>query len=133
CQTSFMQGKLGMWLDAIGFAAPFEDPTKSQVVGKVGYGVTPRGPKAHHTGVFGEGIGIATGSERQEAAWLFVQWATNKANQLTMFKSGSGAPARVSPFNDTQTIAESAFGQQYFDCLTQSAAIGRQGLPEITA
>lgn len=133
CQTSFLQGKLGMWLDAIGFAAPFEDASKSQVVGKVGYGVTPKGPKAHHTGVFGEGIGIAAASERTPAAWLYVQWATNKANQLTMFKSGSGAPARVSPFNDKATIASSPFGQQYFDCLTGSAAIGRAGLPQITA
>lgn len=133
CQTSFLQGKLGMWLDAIGFAAPFEDPSKSQVVGKVGYGVTPKGPKAHHTGVFGEGIGVANASERKQLAWLYLQWATNKANQLTMFKSGSGAPARVSPFNDQETIAASPFGQQYFDCLTQSAAIGRPGLPQITA
>jgi ABC-type glycerol-3-phosphate transport system substrate-binding protein len=45
-QTSFIQGKIGMWIDGIGFAPPVEDPTKSRVVGKVGYAVMPPGPKA---------------------------------------------------------------------------------------
>jgi ABC-type glycerol-3-phosphate transport system substrate-binding protein len=37
CQTLFMQGNAAMWYDGVGFAAPLEDPTKSRVVGKVGY------------------------------------------------------------------------------------------------
>src|SRR6476660_7144107 len=45
-QTLFLQGKAAMWLDGIGFAQPLEDPSKSRVVGKVGYGVMPAGPKA---------------------------------------------------------------------------------------
>ena len=32
-QTSFSQGKIGMWIDGIGFAPPLEDPTKSRIVG----------------------------------------------------------------------------------------------------
>src|ERR1035437_868989 len=30
CQTSFSQGKIGMWIDGIGFSAPLIDPTKSK-------------------------------------------------------------------------------------------------------
>ena len=45
CQSAFLQGKVGMWLDGVGFAPPLEDPDKSRVVGKVGYGVMPRGPE----------------------------------------------------------------------------------------
>jgi len=36
-QSLFLQGKAAMWLDGIGFAQPLEDPTKSRIVGKVGY------------------------------------------------------------------------------------------------
>ena len=32
CQSSFLQGKVGMWMDGIGFAPPLEDPKKSRVV-----------------------------------------------------------------------------------------------------
>ena len=36
CQSAFLQGKVGMWLDGVGFAPPLENPQKSRVVGKVG-------------------------------------------------------------------------------------------------
>ena len=49
CQTSFLQGQAAMWLDGIGFAQPLEDPTKSRIVGKVGYGV-------HAAGAEGAGL-----------------------------------------------------------------------------
>ncbi len=49
-QSLFVQGKAAMWLDGIGFAQPLEDPTKSRIVGKVGYGVMPPGPKAAGVG-----------------------------------------------------------------------------------
>ena len=42
CQSAFLQGKVGMWLDGVGFAPPLEDPDKSRIVGKVGYGVMPK-------------------------------------------------------------------------------------------
>src|SRR5262245_16009176 len=62
CQTTFAQGRAAIWLDGIGFAPPLEDATKSKVVGKVGYGVMPKGPKAHHTAIFGDGMGITRGT-----------------------------------------------------------------------
>ena len=39
------RARAAMWLDGIGFAPPLEDPTKSRIVGKVGYGVMPPGPE----------------------------------------------------------------------------------------
>ncbi len=131
CQTTFMQGRAAMWLDGIGFATPLEDPSKSRIVGKVGYGVTPPGPKAHHAGMFGDGIGISRGSAKKEAAWLYIQFITNKAQQLAMLKAGAGAPARSSAYLDTATIEASKFGKQYFDCLLNSAKIARAALPQI--
>lgn len=131
CQTTFMQGRAAMWLDGIGFATPLEDPSKSRIVGKVGYGLTPPGPKAHHAGMFGDGIGISRGSQKKEAAWLYIQHMTNKAQQLAMLKAGAGAPARSSAYLDKATIESSKFGKQYFDCLLNSAKIARAALPQI--
>lgn len=131
CQTTFMQGRAAMWLDGIGFATPLEDPSKSRIVGKVGYGVTPPGPKAHHAGMFADGIGISRGSQKKQAAWLYLQFMTNKANQIAMLKAGAGAPGRSSAYLDQETIASSKFGKQYFECLLASAKIARAGLPQI--
>jgi len=131
CQTTFAQGRAAMWIDGIGFAPPLEDSTKSRIVGKVGYGVMPKGPKAHHTAIFGDGMGIASASTKKEAAYLYCQWATNKANQLKMLLAGAGSPARNSPLMNTEAISKSKFGKEYFDCLLGSAKIGRPGLPVI--
>ena len=57
-----------MWLDGIGFAPPLEDPTKSRIVGKVGYGVMPAGPKAQHSGMFGDGMGVSASSKKKGPA-----------------------------------------------------------------
>src|SRR6266496_2849368 len=59
-QSLFLQGKAAMWLDGIGFAQPLEDPTKSRIVGKVGYGVMPAGPKQRVSALFADGEGIST-------------------------------------------------------------------------
>ena len=64
-QSLFVQGKAAMWLDGIGFAQPLEDPTKSRIVGKVGYGVMPPGPKQQVSAMFGDGEGISAFSARR--------------------------------------------------------------------
>ena len=89
CQTTFAQGRAAMWLDGIGFATPLEDPTKSKVVGKVGYGITPAGPKAHHSATFADGLGIPRSSTKKGAAWYYAQFMANKKNQIAMLKSGA--------------------------------------------
>lgn len=131
CQSTFATGRAAMWLDGIGFAAPLEDATKSRVAGKVGYGIVPAGPKAHHSATFADGMGIPTSCTRKGAAWLYIQWACNKENQLTMLKNGAGSPARNSPLADTETIRASKFGKEWFDTILGSAKIGRPGLPVI--
>ncbi|WNJ91399.1 sugar ABC transporter substrate-binding protein [Bosea sp. 685] len=131
CQTTFMQGRAAMWLDGIGFATPLEDPTKSRIVGKVGYGVTPAGPKGHHSALFGDGLGIARGSKNKQAAWLYVQFMCNKGHQLAMIKAGAGAPGRLSALSNPEAAAGSRFPKQYFECLAESGKIARAGLPQI--
>jgi multiple sugar transport system substrate-binding protein len=130
-QTSFSQGKIGMWIDGIGFAPPLEDPTKSRIVGKVGYGVMPQGPKARHSATFADGIGIPVASKKREAAYLYCQWATSKLMCNRLLQSGGGSPCRASSYTNPEVVAGIKLPREWLQCLQDSAAIGRQGLPEI--
>ncbi len=79
CQAAFLQGKVGMWLDGIGFAPPGEDPAKSRIVGKIGYGVMPKGPKIAASATFGDGLAVpAAATTKKEAAYLYCQWGVSK-------------------------------------------------------
>ena len=89
-QSAFLQGKIGMWLDGVGFAPPLENPEKSRVVGQVGYGVMPAGPKDHAASTTGDGIGVTAASSHREAAYLYCQWAVSKAMGARLLQSGSG-------------------------------------------
>ncbi len=58
-------GKIGMWFDGVGFAPPIENPEKSRVVGKAGYGVMPKGPAQQAAGTFGDGLGVVEASTKK--------------------------------------------------------------------
>lgn len=131
CQTSFMQGTVGMWIDGLGFAKPLEDSATSKVAGKVGYGVFPAGPKARHSPLFGSGMGVSAFSPRKEAAYLYCVWATDKQNQARMLQTGAGAPCRASAITDPEVLASLAFPKEWAETLVESARIARPGLPVI--
>lgn len=131
CQSAFLQGKIGMWMDGVGFAPPLEDPTKSRIVGKVGYGVMPKGPVAHVSGTFGDGIGVAEASSQKEAGYLYCQWAVSKLMGTRLLQSGSGVPFRNSILNDPEVRQGVKLPAEWVDCVAQSAAISQLGLPVI--
>jgi len=130
-QSLFLQGKAAMWIDGSGFAPPLEDATKSKVVGKTGYGLMPPGPKAQVSAMFGDGIGISRYSTKKGAAFLYLQWATNKAMQARMLQSGSGAPVRNSAFGNAEAIRGLTVPKEWVDTVVGSLAIARPGLPII--
>jgi multiple sugar transport system substrate-binding protein len=131
CQTTFSQGTAAMWFDGIGFAPPLEDPSKSKVVGKVGYGLQPAGPVARHSGMFGDGLGIAAKTKNQGPAYLYCQWATNKKNQARMLAAGAGSPARESAYSDPEALANLKVPKEWVDTLIASGKIGLPSLPQI--
>ena len=130
-QSLFLQGKAAMWLDGIGFAQPLEDPTKSRIVGKVGYGVMPTGPKAQVSALFGDGEGISTFSKKKGPSWFYLQWASNKANQTRMLQAAAGAPVRNSAYAAAQSSADFKAPKQWVECMLTSARIAQPGLPVI--
>ena len=131
CQTTFSQGRAAMWWDGIGFSAPLVDPTKSKIVGKVGFTPIPKGPKAQHSAVFVDGIGIPAGARNKAAAWLYVQWATSKTMFPEWLRTGSGTPPRASSYRIDDIKKNSQFPQDWFDTTVESLKISRSGLPVI--
>ncbi|MCC6192871.1 MAG: extracellular solute-binding protein [Burkholderiales bacterium] len=130
-QSLFAQGKAAMWLDGIGFAAPLEDPTKSRIVGKVGYGIMPSGPKQQVSAMFGDGQGIVSTTTKKGPAWLYLQWASNKKNQARMLEAAAGAPVRISAFADAEAMAALKTRKAWVDCMLGSVKIAQPGLPII--
>src|SRR5690606_32115947 len=131
CQSSFLQGKVGMWLDGIGFAPPLEDPNKSRVVGKVGYGVMPAGPKAQAAPTTGDGIGVAEASTKKEAAYLYCQWAISKEMGARLLQTGSGVPFRKSVIDDEAVRKGVTMPEGWVEALSKSAPISQLCLPVI--
>lgn len=130
-QSAFLQGKIGMWFDGVGFAPPMEDPEKSRVVGKVGYGIMPAGPKAQASGTFGDGIGVTAASKNKEAAYLFCQWAVSHSLGASLLQAGAGVPYRKSILEDPEVRAGVTMPAEWLDAVVGSGNVSRLALPVI--
>ncbi len=86
----FMKGSAAMIFDTNMFRALYEHPQQSIVAGKVGYTTIPAGPagKVPHVSSWSFAISATSPSEHQKAAWLFIQWATNKEHALEALLAG---------------------------------------------
>ncbi|MBV8652400.1 MAG: extracellular solute-binding protein, partial [Alphaproteobacteria bacterium] len=133
CQSLFALGRAAMWIDGIGFALPLEDPTKSKIVGKVGYSVMPKGPKEQHSALFGDAMAVSAMTKKKEAAWFYVQWATNKQNQARSLLGGYGSPGRNSAFAAASTATTLKAPKEWVQAMSDSIKVAKPGLPEITA
>ncbi|MEM8849081.1 MAG: extracellular solute-binding protein [Pseudomonadota bacterium] len=98
--AAFRQGQAAMFMDSIAFAAGFEDPDQSTVVGNVGYAMHPMGvQRASQTGGFG--IAIPKNAQNKEAAFLLLQWLTSKKGDLAVAMEG-GNPSRFSTYQNAE-------------------------------
>ncbi|WP_372573418.1 extracellular solute-binding protein [Ruegeria jejuensis] len=101
---SFLNGDTAMFLDTTVVAGQIDDPSKSQVVGKVGWALHPMGvERASQTGGFG--IGIPANAENKEAAFLLMQWLTSKKGDKLVAMAG-GNPSRFSTHADEEVNAK---------------------------
>lgn len=102
--SSFLQGKSAMYLDSTVFAGQVNDPSRSKVVGKIGWAPHPMGVrKASQTGGFG--IGIPKNAQHKEAAFLLMQWLTSKKADKLIALAG-GNPSRYSTHADADVNAK---------------------------
>ena len=95
---AFSQGTLGSYIDTHNSAAVLADPTKSQVLGKVGFARWPKGPSGRRvTSIWNWSFPINASVSDQEkaAAWLFIQWAGSKEVQAATSYGFDGAYKRL--------------------------------------
>ena len=130
-QAAFMQGRVAMWMDGIGFSLPLEDKTKSRIAGRVGYGPMPKGPKVRHSGMFGDGMGVSAYTKKQGPAYYYIQWAANKTNHGRILQTGSGVPARNSAFSNPEVLANLTAPKAFLDAAIYHGKIGRESLPVV--
>ena len=109
--AAFLQGDAAMHLDTLKIAAMSRNPNLSKIDGKVGYALHPVGTRCgSETGGFA--MGIPANAPNREAAFLFIQYMTNKAGDQRMVELG-GDPVRISTlqnntegFDDYPIVAE---------------------------
>ncbi|WP_299044794.1 extracellular solute-binding protein [uncultured Tateyamaria sp.] len=113
--NAFASGQAAMFMDSIAFMPGFEDPERSQVVGKVGYAMHPEGVRrGSQTGGFG--IGIPKNAENKEAAFLLMQWLTSKKGDLMVAMEG-GNPSRFSTYQDAGLNEKYPFAATFGEAL----------------
>ena len=112
---AFATGKAAMFMDSIAFAPTFENPQKSQVVGKVGYTLHPKGVRrGSQTGGFG--MAIPANAEHKEAAFLLMQWLTSRRGDKLVAMAG-GNPSRFSTYADREVQAKYPFAKAFGEAL----------------
>jgi ABC-type glycerol-3-phosphate transport system substrate-binding protein len=117
--TAMLSGQSAMFLDSSVIYGRLQDPTVSTVVGKTGVAPFPEGPGGRHGHSHYWSISIAESSEKKDAAWLFVQWATSKETQLALAKTGI-LPPRTS-VTDAPELNE-VFGEEFRAAVATSLA-----------
>ncbi|HWP21599.1 MAG TPA: extracellular solute-binding protein [Candidatus Cryosericum sp.] len=123
CSTQFAAGNAATyWFDASVFASIFEDPTQSQVVGKVGYLAVPPTATGNGTTHWAWGLAITENSKVKDAAWQFVQWSTSPEVEQATAKNTYG-PVRASTW---KTMA-SVFGDEFSTAVDTSLNMSAPG------
>lgn len=81
----FMAGDCLQTIETTGYGELYEDPSESQVVGKVGYAAAPTGPAGKTAQWFfsgGYAINSDVDADQQGAAWLFLQWRSSASTLI---------------------------------------------------
>lgn len=126
--AAFLQGDSAMYLDRSILAAQAADPSRSRVVGNVGYALHPEQEQCGaETGGFA--MGIPRNSQNQGAAWLFIQWFTSKGIDLELAMAGAN-PTRTSTHADPELQAMFPWYETVVEQLPCATADWRPLIPE---
>jgi multiple sugar transport system substrate-binding protein len=100
-----LQGTAAMSINWPAWISAFDDPAKSKVTGKMGFGVMP-GEKAEGRAEIGNWlIAIPRASRNADAAFEFLVWAT-AAEQMKKSAVAGNPPTRRSVFTDPELLAK---------------------------
>ena len=101
-QNAFLQGQAAFYLDSVSVFGIAQDPAKSKVAGRIGYAIHPKAAQ-HSAQTGGFGMAIPKNAKNKEAAFLFIQWMTNKAQDKKVAMLG-GSTSRWSTLADVEAV-----------------------------
>ncbi len=105
-KEQFESGRYGMIFDCDFFAAGYENPERSRVAGKLAYALPPAGPDGSIvSNIWTWALSINRNSRQKLPGWLFLQWATSKAQLLKATLAGNWNPVRKSIWSDAEVGA----------------------------
>jgi multiple sugar transport system substrate-binding protein len=100
----FVQGKAGFLVEVSNRIFYLEDPSKSQVVGKVGYALFPAGVAGRRPTMEVLSMAVSSKSKKKEAAYLFVQFVASK--EASVKQHLQGVPSvRTSVWKEPRVVA----------------------------
>lgn len=122
--NGFAQGDVAMITEWSAFYSTVVSPETSSVADCVEIAPEPMGPAGRKPALGGFSLAVASQADENEqaAAWLFIQWATSKANAREYLERG-GVPARQSAYEDP-ALAET---YKFVPALVES---WQEGVPE---
>ena len=102
----FQQGKAAFIADADSLYKNMTDPSQSTVADSVGFAAFPAGDAgAKPYNIASWGLAINDATEKKDAAWQFIEWATSKQTMLEMSKLGVSG-SRTSVWDDADATAD---------------------------
>jgi multiple sugar transport system substrate-binding protein len=90
------------------WVATFEDPSQSQVVGKISYSAIPSGTHAGASEIGHWTMGIMSAAKNKQEAFDFMMWATS-AEQIKISATRGNPPVRFSAFTDPELTSQEKF------------------------
>lgn len=127
CLNLFGQGKAAMWVDSTSAAGTLETPDSSAVAGKVGYAHSPVVESAESGWLWSWNLGVPESSQKKDAAWKFISWATSK-DYINLVGENLGW-ARVPPGSRTSTYEN----QNYLEAASSFAPITKEIMESVNA
>jgi ABC-type glycerol-3-phosphate transport system substrate-binding protein len=97
--AAMMSGQACMFLDSSAVWQKVRDQKRSAVADKVSMAPFPEGPAGRGGHAHYWGLSMSPDSQKKEAAWYFMQWATSKPVFLNNAVEGVGSP-RLSTWDE---------------------------------
>ena len=90
------------------WVATFEDPSQSQVVGKISFSPIPAGTHAGSSEIGHWTMGIMSAAKNKQEAFDFMVWATSP-EQIKISATRGNPPVRFSVFTDPELTSQEQF------------------------
>lgn len=116
---AYWNGQVAMIYHWSVYASLASDPKQSKVVGKVAAGLPPASaPELKRSAIGGWALGISNKTQKQDAAWAFIKWATSPSNLLKMVTENTfDAVDRISVLSKPEVQKRYPWLPTYLDTL----------------